>query len=226
MRCGRTSAQRCGRPSRRSALAESSAQGPSNVSPWAILRWRKYPGRCSSGRPQPILVAELILVITSGRTERRARRRRLLREAIDRVAATQYESHYQDGTKTTLSIKVEPPTAACGGDGLTLPTSAHFETADGKVSATVPVFLNPAFSRLNVGSRDDFAWVFPPAQLSQHGVNVEADLTSLAHVGIHAGSTKLRSPPARSTCWAIAPATASIAVRSASSAAQSGGSTC
>jgi hypothetical protein len=111
---------------------------------------------------------------------------RALHGAIDRVAAEHYEAHYEDGKTTTLSVQITPPTVACGTDKVLLPTAAHFETADGKLAVTVPVFLDTSTGRLHARSRTDVPWAFPPAELSEHELQVKADLASMAHAGIEA----------------------------------------
>jgi hypothetical protein len=108
--------------------------------------------------------------------------RRSLRQTIDRVAADSYETHYADGTSTTLTVEITAPAVACSTNKLA--TDARFETADGKLSVTVPVFLDPNFARLHANSRSDVPWAFPPAQLAQRELKLQADLASFSHAGL------------------------------------------
>lgn len=157
--------------------AEADPGGPGDVraapAPQALLAW--------PAAADPSCGEDETLVPSQGGPFRAA-----LREAMDRVAAQPMAAHYDDGTRTRLSVRVDPPRVACGTGRILLPTEARLATADGRLSARVAVKLDTSYARLFFNTRTDVPWAFKPAELGAHGITVQAPLSGFAQAGIEA----------------------------------------
>jgi hypothetical protein len=87
-----------------------------------------------------------------------------------------------DAAETELTVELDAPTEVCG-YGM-LPTRGRLHSSDGRLDVAPDLNIDPEWGAFFFNTRYNTHYTYPPAVFAERVGQVDADLTSFAHVGV------------------------------------------